>query len=233
MTTPHQLYQLQEIDHRIDSIDAERSRLEQRLAAGVNRPDLAGEAEHHNARAAAVGANVKTRKEEMERIRERLTGLEARLYSGTTSRRDLSTIQREVDSTKFQLDQLDELLVELEEEQRTHQSAALDAHSKIQAAEEEWQGAIETLNDRLSTLGTDRESAAGERQEMANSLASADLQKYERLRRTKAGAAVALVGNGRVCLACRMTLTSNVLRQMRDRNKQVPCNACGRILYQP
>ena len=32
MTTPQQLYNLQEIDHRIDGIDAERERLQKRLA---------------------------------------------------------------------------------------------------------------------------------------------------------------------------------------------------------
>ena len=233
MTTPQQLYNLQEIDHRIDGIDAERDRLQKRLAAGVNRPDLTTEAEHHHARAVAVGANVKSRREEMERLRERLTSLEARLYSSNTSRRDLSTIQREVDSAQYQLTQLDDLLVELEEEQRTHETAATTAQEEMQTAAVEWRELIETLNRRLSDLETDRVTAAGERENLAATLPAADLQRYERLRRNKAGTAVALVDNGRVCLACRMTLTSNVLRQLRDRSKQVPCSTCGRILLQP
>ncbi len=233
MTTPQQLYNLQDIDHRIDGMDAERDRLQKRLAAGVNRPDLTSDAEHHYARAVAVDANVKSRREDMERLRERLTGLEIRLYSSNTSRRDLSTIQREVDSAKYQLDQLDELLVELEEEQRTHEAAALAARDEMQTAAVEWQELIEALNDRLAELETDRETAASQRQVLAASLPTADLQRYERLRRNKAGTAVALVDNGRVCLACRMTLTSNVIRQMRDKSKQVPCSTCGRILYQP
>ena len=210
-TTPQQLYQLQELDHRIDGIDAERNRVEKRLAAGVNRPDLTSEAEHHSARAVAVGANMQTRREEMERIRERLTGLESRLYGGNASRRDLSAIQREVDSSKYQIDQLDELLVELEE----------------------WQSLTETLSSRLTELESDRETATVERQDMAVTLPQADLQRYERLRRNKAGTAIALVDNGRVCVSCRMTLTTNVMRQLRDKSRQVPCSACGRILYQP
>ena len=233
MTTPQQLYNLQEIDHRIDGIDSERDRLQKRLAAGVNRPDLTSEAEHHAARAVAVGANVKSRREEMERLRERLTSLESRLYNSNTSRRDLSTIQREVDSAKYQLNQLDELLLELEEEQRNHEVAATTAQEEMQTAEAEWQDLIETLNNRLSELGTDRETAAGEREVLAATLPDADLQRYERLRRNKAGTAIALVDNGRVCLACRMTLPSNVIRQLRDRSRQVPCSTCGRILFQP
>lgn len=233
MTTPQQLYNLQEIDHRIDGIDAERERLQKRLAAGVNRPDLTSDAERHYARAVAVGANVKSRREEMERLRERLNSLEARLYSSNTSRRDLSTIQREVDSAKYQLNQLDELLVELEEEQRTHEAAALAARDEMAAAEVEWQELIEALNDRLAELETDRETAASQRQGLAAALPPADLQRYERLRRNKSGTAIAMVDNGRVCLACRMTLTSNVLRQLRNKSRQVTCSACGRILYQP
>ena len=233
MTTPQQLYNLQEIDHRIDGIDAERQRLQKRLAAGVNRPDLTSDAEHHYARAVAVGANVVSRREEMERLRERLNSLEARLYSSNTSRRDLSTIQREVDSAKYQLNQLDELLLELEEEQRTHEAAALAARDEMATAAVEWQELIEALNDRLAELENDRETTASERQVLAAALPAADLQRYERLRRNKSGTAIAMVDNGRVCLACRMTLTSNVLRQLRDKSKQVPCSTCGRILYQP
>ncbi|MCE2501205.1 MAG: hypothetical protein J4G13_10140 [Dehalococcoidia bacterium] len=233
MTTPQQLYNLQEIDHRIDGIDAERERLQKRLAAGVNRPDLTSDAEHHYARAVAVGANVVSRREEMERLRERLNSLEARLYSSNTSRRDLSTIQREVDSAKYQLNQLDELLLELEEEQRTHEAAALAARDEMATAAVEWQDLIEALNDRLAELEKDRETTASERQVLAAALPAADLQRYERLRRNKSGTAIAMVDNGRVCLACRMTLTSNVLRQLRDKSKQVPCSTCGRILYQP
>ena len=231
-TTPQQLYQLQELDHRIDGIDAERNRIEKRLAAGVNRPDLTSEAEQHSARAVAVVANLDTRREEMDRIRERLTGLESRLYGGNASRRDLSAIQREVDSSKYQLDQLDELMLELEEEQRTQEAAAVAARDEMQSAEIEWQTVIATLNHRLTELQGDREVASGQREKMAVTLPQADLQRYERLRRNKAGTAIALVDNGRVCLACRMTLTSNVLRQLRDKSKQVPCSTCGRILFQ-
>ena len=233
MTTPQQLYNLQEIDHRIDGIDAERERLQKRLADGVNRPDLVSEAERHYARALAVGDRVKTRRVEVERIRERIKGLELRLYSANTSRRDLSVIQREVDSAKHQLNQLDEMLVELETEQREHEAAALAARDEMRDAQNEWQDTIELLHDRLAELEADRETAASERLVLAGSLPSDDLQRYERLRRNKSGAAVALVDNGRVCLACRMTLTSNVIRQLRDKTKQVPCSACGRILYQP
>lgn len=231
-TTPQQLYQLQELDHRIDGIDAERSRIQKRLAAGVNRPDLTSDAEQHSARAVAVGANMQSRREEMERVRERLTGLEARLYGGNASRRDLSAIQREVDSSKYQLDQLDELMLELEEEQRTHEAAAVAARDEMEAAEVEWQNVIETLGHRLTELESDRKVATGERENMAVTLPQSDLQRYERLRRNKAGTAIALVDNGRVCLACRMTLTSNVIRQLRDKSKQVPCSTCGRILFQ-
>ena len=233
MTTPRELYNLQVIDHRIDGIDTERKRVEQRLAAGVNRPDLTDEAERNASRALAIADNVNNRREEADRIRERLAGLESRLYSGNTSRRDLSAIQREVDSARYQISQLDDSILEQEEEQRTHEEAAQNARTEMQDAEDRWQGASAELSGRLSELAEERETAEGERQSMAGSLPSDDLQRYERLRRTKGGTAIALVDNGRVCVSCRMTLTTNVIRQLRDKSRQVPCSACGRILYQP
>lgn len=233
MTTPRELYNLQEIDHLIDSIDAERERVERRLAAGVNRPDLTEEADRHSSQAVAIGDNVENRREEAERLRERLTGLESRLYNSNTSRRDLSTIQREVDSTRYQISQIDDTILEQEEEQRTHEEAALTARTEMQDAETNWRDAISELNTRLAQLAEERETAAGQREKLADALPSDDLQRYERLRRNKAGTAVSLVDNGRVCVSCRMTLTANVMRQLRNKSRQVPCSACGRILYQP
>ncbi len=232
-TTPQELYNLQEVDHRIDGMDAERKRLERRLAAGVNRPDLTREAERNAERARAIGENVRDRRAEAERLRERLTGLEARLYDPMTSRRDLSTIQREVDSAKYQISQVDGVIVEQEGEQRTHEEAAQSAQAEMEAAEGQWQSDVAEINERLERLSEELEEAAGQREELSEALPAADRQRYERLRRTKAGTAVARVDNGRVCLSCRMMLTSNVMRQLRDKSRQVPCSACGRILYQP
>lgn len=233
MTTPRELYNLQVIDHRIDSIDTERKRAEQRLAAGVNRPDLSDDAERHSSQALAIADSLHGRREEADRLRERLAGLESRLYGGNASRRDLSAIQREVDSARYQINQLDEAILEQEEEQRTHEEAAQNARTEMRDAEDRWQDASTELNDRLSELAREREEAENDRQSLAASLPSADLQRYERLRRTKAGTAIALVDNGRVCVSCRMTLTTNVMRQLRDKSRQVPCSACGRILHQP
>ena len=159
--------------------------------------------------------------------------MENRLYNANTSRRDLSTIQREADSTKYQLNQVDELLLELEEERKTHETAAVDALNAMQTAESEWKSTIAALNGRLTELETEKEKAARARVSMAATFPAADLHRYERLRHNKSGTAVAVVDNGRVCLSCRMTLPSNVLRQLRDRDRQVPCGTCGRILFQP
>ena len=233
MTTPRDLYDLQVIDHRIDGIDTERQRVEHRLAAGVNRPDLTDDADRHSSRALAIADNVRGRRDEAERLRERLTGLESRLYNSNTSRRDLSAIQREVDSTRYQIDQLDEMILEQEEEKRTHEEAAESARTEMQDAATQWEDAASKLNTRLSELATEREAAEVDRKSMAAGLPQEDLQRYERLRRNKAGTAIALVDNGRVCMSCRMTLTTNVMRQLRDKSRQVPCSACGRILYQP
>ena len=103
----------------------------------------------------------------------------------------------------------------------------------MQEAETRWQDTLTEINDRLERLSGERDEAVAQRASLAEILPDADLQRYERLRRTKAGTAIARVDNGRVCLSCRMTLTSNVTRQLRNKSRQVPCSACGRILYQP
>ena len=231
---PGQLYNLQEIDRRIADLDAERGSLESQLAAGFTRPDLSGQAQRHYDRAMTISATLKTRRIETEHLRERLAGLESRLYSANTSRRDLSAIQREVDSAKYQMSQLDSMLTQLEVEQRTHEDAAHAARAEMAAAETQWQDAIAGINARLAELDDQRGEAVARRRELIDAIPQDYLDIYDRLRRNKSGTAVAQVDNLRdVCRACHITLTGSVARQLRAKTRLVYCNACGRLLYRP
>ncbi len=58
----------------------------------------------------------------------------------------------------------------------------------------------------------------------------ADLQAYERLRRTKGGVAVAAVQNG-ICGGCRVGVPAQILRTARASTELTPCPSCGRILH--
>ena len=231
---PEQLYNLQELDRRIADLDAERGSLESKLAAGFTRPDLSGQAQRHYDRAMTISATLKTRRTETEHLRERLAGLESRLYSANTSRRDLSAIQREVDSAKYQMSQLDSMLTQLEVEQRNHEEAARVARAEMAEAETHWQEAIAGINARLSELERERGEAVAQRLELVDAIPQDYLQLYDRLRRNKSGTAVAQVDNLRdVCRACHITLTGSVARQLRAKTRLVYCNACGRLLYRP
>ena len=56
-----------------------------------------------------------------------------------------------------------------------------------------------------------------------------ELNRYEGLRRSKGGQAVAKVMRG-LCQACRMSLPSQQLQRVRNGRQVVLCNNCGRIL---
>ena len=55
------------------------------------------------------------------------------------------------------------------------------------------------------------------------------LAKYEQLRRTKAGTAIAQVRQN-VCMGCHVTLSPANLQRARNSADLVPCDNCGRIL---
>jgi predicted nucleic acid-binding Zn-ribbon protein len=55
------------------------------------------------------------------------------------------------------------------------------------------------------------------------------LQRYEALRRTKGGLAVAKVVRG-LCQACRMSLPTQLQQRVRNGRQTVLCSSCGRML---
>ena len=84
-----------------------------------------------------------------------------------------------------------------------------------------WQQ-LEDLTDRQEALKSDRTTMAAE-------VAPVELTRYEGLRRSKGGQAVAQVVRG-LCQACRMSLPSQHLQRVRNGREMVLCNSCGRIL---
>ena len=58
------------------------------------------------------------------------------------------------------------------------------------------------------------------------------LARYESLRRTRGGRAIAEVKGG-TCQTCRVSLTTATLQRARAGSGFVPCSNCGRILYVP
>jgi predicted nucleic acid-binding Zn-ribbon protein len=225
------LYALQALDLEIDRRAGEQDALSRAAAEDATRParETLARAGHQaqQARAAAQAAEAALREAEA-----RIQKQEQRLYGGATASRDLAALQTELAHLKgAHADQ--------EERALTVMLAAEEAEAAERQAREALSGAARAWEQRRGELRTRLTQEAAHlsdlRARRATQAAAADaeaVRRYDAIRRTHGGRAVALAQGG-TCTACRVVVSSGTLQRARSASELVPCTNCGRILYVP
>lgn len=230
MTTTKQLYSLQELDLAIDHVDSQKAEVDRELGVGMALDQVKAALQAERERFQEVDSLHRLQQLEAGSLRERSAQLEQQLYGGAlTNPRDLGPLEQEGSNVRRQLEQRDLELLELSlqvEECRDRCATLEKGYADTQAAWEKRQG---ELRDQLQRLVADREGIAGRRAQLAGTLDPSELRRYESLRKTKGGRAVAKVVRG-LCQDCRMSLPTQQLQRVRAGRETVLCNSCGRIL---
>lgn len=231
MTYVKQLYSLQELDLALDSIHIQKAKLEEELATRLRldkkEADLAGEKE----KLQETQGLHRERQLEAGSLRERSGLLEEQLYSGAvTNPRDLPAIEMEASHVKEQLDQRDMELLELVV-QADNQRAKISAlENELADTQRAWDLRQGELTEQTEQLSAEQATLTAERSNLAATVDQSELQRYELLRKSKGGKAVAKVERG-LCQACRMSLPTHHLQRVRAGRETVLCNSCGRMLW--
>ena len=231
MSRPQKLYRLQQIDSKVDQADTRLKEIEFLLS---DNPNL----RKATALAARAESNLlETQKEQLQaetKVKDqriKIEQVESTLYSGTVRNpKELQDIQNEVAALKRFLDTLEE--------------RQLEAMLAVDQTDEEFQEAQKTLQQyrfqaekQQAELTREREQIRDERaaslkqRKLAEStVIPDDLTTYNRLRKQRAGVAVAKVKE-RACNACGSTLSAALHQAARSPSQVVFCDSCGRILY--
>jgi predicted nucleic acid-binding Zn-ribbon protein len=227
------LWQLQEIDRRLEAARTVQARLTselgERSALAKREAELKAAEDHRRA--------LDTQQRDLELLAEQRRGKiaadEAKLYGGrVTNPKELASLQDEVAQDRRQLGTVEDKLLEIMEqmEEITASLAELEATLKRETA------AWEALQGRSKTQLGEAESALAalnsERTGVTTQIGATDQTTYETLRRQKGGVAVAKV-NQRTCTACRVGLTPSQEQRARQGHEIVTCHSCGRILFVP
>ena len=230
MTTVKQLYCLQEVDQDLDGVNQKIEEVERELEARLSLGKIEESLEQAKSSLQEIQGAHRELQQETESQRERSSHLDTQLYGGDVANpRDLEALQMEANNVRHSLEQMDVRLLELSlqaEDARSGITALEQQLSDTQAAWESrqaelWQ-LLEELTDRQEALGKDRSS-------LAAGVDSVELSRYEGLRRSKGGQAIARVVRG-LCQACRMSLPSQHMQRVRTGRQTVFCNSCGRML---
>ena len=230
MTTIKQLYSLQEVDLSLDEVNGRIAEVERELESRLSLGQLEESLAETRNRLQETQSDHRDLQQDATRLRDRVNYLEGQLYGGEiVNPRELETLQLEVNNTRHQLEQVDVRLLELSLQAEDAHSRIADQEQQLTETQSAWETRQVQLWDELEGLTKRQESLDQERKVMAAGLDAVELTRYEGLRKSKGGQAVARVMRG-LCLACRMSLPTQHLQRVRSGRQTVLCNSCGRML---
>jgi predicted nucleic acid-binding Zn-ribbon protein len=230
MTIIKQLYSLQELDLALDMVRSQKAAAEKELAARLALEKIERSLEEDRGKLEEIQNTHRLQQTEAEILRQRSTALDEQLYSGSVANaRDLPSLQLEVSNVKAQVDQKEILLLELSVRAEDTRRRIADLEKELADAQETWDLRQAYLTQQVDSLNTEEQELSAQRSQLAQSLDQSEVLKYDTLRRSKGGTAVARVERG-LCQSCRMSLPSQHLQRLRLGRQTVNCSSCGRML---
>ncbi|HET6846224.1 MAG TPA: C4-type zinc ribbon domain-containing protein [Anaerolineales bacterium] len=225
------LLRLQQVDSRIDHVQAELDR----IAADLGNNALATAARQALSTAQDDQKEAESRRQGAEKeasaVRMKLQQAEASLYGGKVRNpKELQDLQAEVASLKKHLVALDADEVAWMEKLEAADSTSRAASTRLEDVLQGLEAGHTQLRARQSDLEREKESLLTERGATANALRAAWRDSYDGLRRARRGVAVVAIEDG-ACGACGTALTPAMQQNVRHAQELTYCPSCGRILY--
>jgi predicted nucleic acid-binding Zn-ribbon protein len=230
MTSAADLLALQDIDLKRDSRRALLADIESRL--GETEELIASRDAVTEAEAVLEGLRRQQRELEaqLQDLDAKIAPFETKLYDGSVRNpKELTDLQREVDSLKARRGKLDDDGLSLLDvvENATNELAARRA--ALQEAESEWRASQDAMTSDRERAQRESGALEAERERWTAGMDKLPLQLYENLRLKRQGRAVARVERG-TCQGCRIGLPTHVVQRVRTGAVLVQCPSCERIL---
>jgi len=230
-TSIKQLFSLQELDLALDAIQSQKSQAEEELTARLELEQMETALAEEQGRLAETQNSHQSFRKEAEILREQMPGLEERVYSGDiNTAREMVSAEQEAGHVRKQLDDMEMRMLELTVAADNSRSRIASLESELDVIRVDWESRHAELTQQVEQLTSEEEVIQVQRNELADTVDQQELQKYDILRKRKGGTAVAKVERG-LCQACRMSLPTQHLQQVRSGRQTVLCSSCGRMLW--
>lgn len=167
---------------------------------------------------------------EIDQVRTRRARNDDRLASGAGPAKDLTNLQHEIESLERRQGVLEDQSLELMEKREEADAALAEASGSHDALAAELQVAQTRRDDQFADLDDELQRLRSTRAEQVGTVPVDLLTLYDRIHRNGRVAAAQLVGGQ--CQACRLTLDSAALQEIRtaDPDEVMRCSECGAIL---
>jgi len=222
--------ELQDRDRRIAELQREINYLPKHIAEIESRLD--SHRKKLEADRAALTANHKERRRLEDDVKvweQKVSKLRDQMNEAKTNEQYWA-FQHEIDFAQKEIGKIEDRILDymaeaetLDQNVRAAEIALKQETAEVEADKRETERRTEA--DRLELTDVQQR-----RSEVARSVTPKTLSVYERVRRSRAGVAVAAAQDGR-CLACNVVLRLAYYQLVRSGEDVLTCEACGRILY--
>lgn len=224
------LVQLQQIDGKLDEIEHARGDLPLRVKAAEEKlAAVKVEIEQH-------AATLKTLQKDKMRLESEITALNARkkqneerLYAVTTNK-EYDAVTLEIESVMQHIDEAETHLLETIEQEETTQEKLTEQKENLERLEAAHAVQSADLSKRIARNADREAKLKAEREALVKEIPIQHVRLYERIRPSKDGLAIVSVVRG-ACGGCFTQIPPQRVMEVRDQDKFIACESCGRILY--
>lgn len=225
------LIDLQDFDSRIARLDAEAARLPKQIDAIQQALTEAGRSlDTLRAKFDLTRKDLRAKEKDLEVAAAKRTKTEARLWEVKTNK-EYSAVLLEIEEIKQEKGQTEEEILALMEMQERLTADLRDAEARMKVREEQAREDEAKVRKKLSEVEGELSLLRAERASRAREIPPALLSSYERILKARGGVAVAAVGAGPICGACRVSIRPQAMQELRTSSDPMLCENCGRYLY--
>ena len=232
MNLGKRLYELQQLDVRLEKTAEELSRVEHQLNHNEALEKAKADLQAIQKDQAALHAKQRDAEQKVDDLQAKLKPVQQKLFAGSVSNpKELGAMQQQANQLKGHIREEEDKVLEIMGQAETLQNAAAAKAASVDKIEREWAEKRNQLQaeqaEMMATLDSDRKM----KDEILSQIDPAHLQLYDKLRQKKQGNAVAKIEQGR-CQGCKITIPVSELSQARA-GELVQCGSCSRVLCVP
>lgn len=233
MSEIERLYELQELDLRIVDLEKEIAGLEAKLSDDSTLAEASRRVAALEAHADQFAARRRAVNRSLEGLQDRLERIQARLYSGAiTNVKEMEAAEEERTVTERSIAESEDELLEVMVTAEEIDEALAKGRQIVGKLEDQRRADVAALTAKVEDARGELLTLSPRRSEMTAAISPPILHRYETLRSSKGGMAVARVERG-LCSGCRMALTTSELQRVRSAADPMSCGSCRRLLYLP
>jgi predicted nucleic acid-binding Zn-ribbon protein len=228
-----QLITLQEADLRLEELALKKRRLPEMVEA-ARQPLQAAQTQRDTLKKEFDLAvkERKTREQDLAAQEQTISKLDDRALKGEIkTNKEFQAHKFEVDLAKKKKGEIEEQLLILMDQVDAMKKELTRLEEAAKTADQRFTMEKSALEASVGALDGELAELTRTRKEIAGAVEPSLVRKYEKLRATRKGVALAAVSKEGSCMACRLHVEPQIVAEVKRADNILTCSYCQRILY--